>query len=161
MPRRATGRAAGAVLALSAALAVVAAGCTRPRHGAAPPTPALERTAAAPAAGASPLPTAVTALRIVQPVPDADVGSPVRVVGTIRPQDGRVYVAQVVVAGAQPEVRGNTRVDVGASNGTFSVDVPYVLDAPADGTVQIVVVDPVGGTVGDTASVPVRLAAAP
>ncbi|MFN8423431.1 MAG: hypothetical protein U0470_08650 [Anaerolineae bacterium] len=97
----------------------------------------------------------------MQPAPNADV----RLARARRrhdpPQDGRVYVAQVVVAGARPEVRGNTRVDVGASNGAFSVDVPYVLDAAADGTVQIVVVDPVGGTVGDTASVPVRLAAAP
>ncbi|MEO8083993.1 MAG: hypothetical protein ABI780_09235 [Ardenticatenales bacterium] len=164
-PQRAFPRFTPALYALAALLVVAAAGCSRPRHGAAPsaPSPASEPAQADGASGAArptSAPTDVAALWIDEPVADAAVASPVHVKGVIRRQAGRVYVAQVVVAGARPELRGNTRIDVDPTTGAFALDVPYTLDAAAAGTIEIAVVDPVSGTVADTATVPVRLAAA-
>lgn len=165
-PQRAFPRFTPALYALAALLVVAAAGCSRPRHGAAPsaaPSPASGPAQADVSSGAArptSAPTDVAALWIDEPAADAAVASPVHVKGVIRRQAGRVYVAQVVVAGARPELRGNTRIDVDPTTGAFTLDVPYTLDAAAAGTIEIAVVDPVSGTVADTATVPVRLAAA-
>lgn len=174
-------RAAKRAPALSAALAAVAltvcgiAGCTRSRHTGdltmAPTSSATGRSpgadaapsdavaSGAAAANASAEPIRSPHFDIDRPLRGASVTSPVRVSGVIRPQDGLIYVAQVVVLAALPVQRGNSRIALGA-DGAFSVDVPYVLDAPVDGTVEIAAVDPVSGTVAETVSVPVRLAAA-
>lgn len=155
------------------AVAVASAGCTRPRHGGvlpSAPNAALPTAATVPAdraddAPASSGPVAAPAtdptplLRISAPVAGADLASPVRVRGVVRHEDGLLYVAQIVVAGATPQQRGNARLTVQA-DGAFIVDVPYTLEAPAPGTVEVSAVDPVSGAVAETVRVAVQLAAA-
>ncbi|MBK6769321.1 MAG: hypothetical protein IPG72_10025 [Ardenticatenales bacterium] len=155
------------------AVAIASAGCTRPRHGsvlpAAPNTPlpaAATRPAdraddapAAPGAAAALATDPTPLLRISAPVAGASLTSPVRVRGVVRHEDGLLYVAQIVVAGATPQQRGNARLTLQADGG-FVVDVPYTLDAPEPGTVEVSAVDPVSGTVAETVRVAVQLAAA-
>ncbi|MCC7018936.1 MAG: hypothetical protein IT332_04240 [Ardenticatenales bacterium] len=155
------------------ALAIASAGCTRPRRGGVLPgapnavpsaaaTVAADRAADAPAspgAVAAPATDPTPLLRISAPVAGAGLTSPVRVRGVVRHEDGLLYVAQIVVAGATPEQRGNARLTL-QPDGAFIVDVPYTLEAPAPGTVEVSAVDPVSGTVAETVRVAVQLAAA-
>lgn len=158
------------------AVALAAAGCTRPRRGGLlpmAPTPAGRTVTTIPAApdaafatqsgaaAAAPSPTVDAAphLQIDMPAAGARLTSPVRVSGVVQHEDGLLYVAQVVVRGAKPEQRGNARLTL-RETGAFSIDVPYTLDAPAEGTVEVSAVDPVSGTVAETVRVTVQLAAA-
>lgn len=163
-----TARRAVVALALATAVTAAAAGCRRPRHGglfARPPAaPTLSETApdrAVDAAAASvATPTNTARLRIDVPQPAARVGSPVRVSGVVMPRADQLYVAQVVVESVAVAQRGNQRLVVG-DDGSFEVSLPYTLERAAEGTVEIVAVDPVSGTVAESVSVPVWLSAAP
>jgi len=167
--------------AIVLALAIASAGCTRPRRGGVLPgapnaaLPAAATVAdaraddradaraddapASPGAVAAPATDPTPLLRISAPVAGAGLTSPVRVRGVVRHEDGLLYVAQIVVAGATPQQRGNARLTL-QPDGAFLVDVPYTLEAPAPGTVEVSAVDPVSGTVAETVRVAVQLAAA-
>lgn len=164
-----TARRALVALALAAALTAAAAGCRRPRHGglfARPPAAPTQSAVAAPdrtvdaAAVPAVAPTTAARLRIDVPRPDARLTSPVQVSGVVQRRADQLYVAQVVVASVPVAQRGNQRLVVG-DDGSFAVAVPYTLERAAEGTVEIVAVDPVSGTVAESVSVPVWLAAAP
>ncbi len=159
-------RPTGVALATAALLAVAAAGCTRPRHGGlfggATRSTALPPDVAAAVAHPTATPSieVAAALQIEAPVADARLTSPIQVQGTVQRRADLLYVAQVVVAAAPVPQRGNARVTIGA-DGAFRVALPYTLDEAAPGTVEVVAVDPVSGTVAESVSVPVWLAAAP
>jgi len=162
-----TARRALVALALATAVTAAVAGCRRPRHGglfarppAAPTLAAAPDRAVDAAVAPAAVPTNAARMRIDAPQPEARVSSPVRVSGVVQRRADQLYVAQVVVESMAVAQRGNQRLVVG-DDGSFEVSVPYTLEAAAEGTVEIVAVDPVNGTVAESVSVPVWLSAAP
>jgi hypothetical protein len=154
-----------------AALAV--SGCTRslrpaddaePADGPAPEvdlsaTPAADATIAA---GAEVESIDSAAITIDAPAVGAGVASPAVIAGRIDLEAGRLPVAQVLSWGPQGELirRGNGPIAVD-DDGAFEVSIDYVLEEAGPGAVEVVIVDPVSGTVTDRERMVVELQAAP
>lgn len=102
------------------------------------------------------------AITIDSPAASAEVSSPALITGRIDLEPGRLPVAQVLSWSAEGELirRGNGPIAVD-DGGAFEVSIDYVLETAGTGAVEVVIVDPVSGTVTDRERMVVELLAAP
>lgn len=102
------------------------------------------------------------AVRVEAPREGEAVGSPVAIEARIADAAGRLTIAQVLSFDEEGRElrRGNGPMELG-DDGYFRATLPYALDEPAEGAIEVVLVDPVSGTVAERGRVAVRLEAAP
>jgi hypothetical protein len=143
------------VLVALLAVSMAASGCERQRPA---PEPTANPTAIAvpPAEEAAP-----SSVELVMPVAGAAVSSPVQIAGRLDVAPGRTVAAQVrsLEVDGSLRWRGNGPVAF-EEDGTFASEIPYRLSTERPGTVEVLVIDPVSGTVLERASVEVTLGAA-
>jgi hypothetical protein len=139
-----------ASLVLAALAGVAIAGCTRSRTA---------RDAAAPVA--SPSPTATPSLVITRPEAGTAVGAPLTVAGELTAAGERTLAAVVYLREADGALQWRGNGPLTLRGATFTGTVSYTLDAAAPGVIEVMVIDPVTGTVLDRRSVSVELKPAP
>ena len=136
-----------------ALLVVLLAACTRARPALPPSATALPL---------APSPAAVGSLLAIEaPSPGALVASPVSVSGKVSESAGRTLAVVVYRTGPGGALEWCGNGPLALDDGTFSGTVDYTLAAPAQGVVEVMLVDPTGGAVIARQSVPVALAPAP
>lgn len=122
-----------------------------------PPVAGVDAPVETPALAATP-----AAVRVEAPSEGETVGSPVTIEARIADAAGRLTIAQVLSFDNEGRElrRGNGPMELG-DDGLFRAALPYALDEAAEGAIEVVLVDPVSGTVAERGRVAVQLEAAP
>ena len=129
-------------------IVLLAAACTRSRS----PSTAPDAASPVPGVGAT-----SSDLSISRPAVNSPVRSPLVIEGTVRHPDGHTLAAVVYRREADGALGWCGNGPLAVDGERFSGTVPYSLEADAPGVVEVVVIDPVSGTVIDRRSVPVEL----